>query len=72
MANGWKCARCSTLNSESAINCSSCRLIRGGVVPAGSYTVSPAVPTAAEGVAVEASASVDPSGAASAAKGSNQ
>lgn len=67
MAKGWKCARCSTLNNEAAINCSNCRLIRGGVVPAGLYTAYPAAPTLAEGVEVEAPATVDQIGVASAA-----
>ncbi len=66
MAKGWDCPRCSTLNDEAAINCSSCRLIRGGVVPAGSGTTSPWMPVAADGVAVEAPPSADPSGATSA------
>jgi hypothetical protein len=65
MAKGWKCARCSTLNGEAAINCSNCRLIRGGVVAAGLYTASPVVPTVAVGEAAEAPADVQQSGAAS-------
>ena len=65
MAKGWKCARCSTLNDEAAINCSNCRLIRGGVVPAGLYTASPVVPTVAGGEAAEVPADVQQSGAAS-------
>jgi len=37
MAKGWKCPRCSTSNGEAAFNCTSCGLIRGGVVVPGSY-----------------------------------
>jgi Septum formation len=59
MAREWKCARCSSTNGEAAIACSSCGLIRGGVVPAGSHTASASVPAAAEGIPVEAPPSVD-------------
>ena len=41
MAKVWKCARCSAANDEGAITCSTCGLIRGGVVVAGSYTPPP-------------------------------
>lgn len=37
MAKGWKCPRCSTNNGETAMNCVSCGLIRGGVVVPGTH-----------------------------------
>jgi hypothetical protein len=36
MAKGWKCARCSTENSESAVICSNCGSLRGSLVLLGS------------------------------------
>lgn len=41
MAKGWACPRCSTANDETAINCSNCGLIHGGVVVPSSFTPSP-------------------------------
>lgn len=58
MATGWKCASCSAENSETAVSCGSCGLIRGGVVTAPNPlsppaplppTVQPGWPAAAPG-----------------------
>lgn len=46
---GWKCARCSTVNDESGISCSSCGLMRGSVVIQG----APDGPIGTESIPVE-------------------
>lgn len=40
MAKGWKCPRCSTNNSDAALRCVECGLMRGGVVVPGSHQPS--------------------------------
>jgi hypothetical protein len=58
MAKGWKCARCSTANDEGAITCTSCGLIRGGVVVPSVYAPAPPS-TAPEAAALEPPPSVE-------------
>ena len=69
MAKGWKCPRCSTNNGETALNCSNCGLIRGGVVVPGTYPPAqpPSWPTPS--VASDPGPAPDSGGAGSTADG---
>jgi hypothetical protein len=60
MAKSWKCARCSMVNDEAAITCSSCGLIRGGVVPDASYAPPPEPPSVHAAAAADAPPGVEP------------
>jgi len=67
MARGWNCPRCGAANDSAALNCSSCRLIRGAVVPStGSYpptapeSLLAAAPDMAPDAAPDAGPDADP------------
>lgn len=50
MARGWTCPRCASENDERAVSCTTCGLIRGGVVTAPNPTAAPPpTPPAAPG-----------------------
>lgn len=62
MTREWKCARCSTKNSDDAFSCGTCGLLRGSAVPAPFLSEPPPAADAGYGVSsseqVEAEASL--------------